>query len=199
MGAAVLCTGILLIPAAIGIPFIGVAPLRYIYMPMALFLTVSAATWPDAPRKRGSFMVFLFCALCAPTTAMRVSDFDNDLSLWSAELSAEPQNPYAAGSLARALIANNQADEGIAMWSEAIEKAPSGIRVFDRANEQWLLAQTAFMKGHPGTGLKQVTNLIDEAHQAGTTPPVMAHCLKADSLDALGRNDEASVAAKLCR
>ena len=198
-GAAIVCAAILLLPAAIGIPFIGVAPLRYIYMPMALLISVGASAWTEEPAPIWSVLIVLICGLGAYTVAPRVSEFDNDITLWTAELEREPENPYAGGSLGRALIADKRAAQGIALWSNALENAPNGIRVFDRPNEQWLLAQTAFMKGHPDVALQHVTDLIEEAQQTGNSIPALAHCLQADSFDALGRKDEALRASQLCR
>ena len=101
--------------------------------------------------------------------------------------------------MARALIANKQSDEGINLWVDAINNAPSGVRVFDQANERWLLAQTAFLKQRPAVALKQVNQLIAASKENNSLLPQMAHCLRADSLDALGRHEEASAAGTLCR
>jgi len=196
---ALVCTGILLIPAAVGIPFIGVAPLRYIYMPFALLVAMGACTWASEPNRNWVVGLLFICTLGSTRILARVPAFHSDITLWSAELKAEPNNPYAAGSLARALIATGKPNEGIKVWAHAIENAPDGIRVFDRANERWLLAQTAFMKRRPGIALREVNKLINESNQKEQALPPMAHCLRADSLDALGRTVEASAAGRLCR
>ena len=126
----------------------------------------------------------------------RVPAFQSDASLWAAERALEPTNPYAAGNLARAMVGAGQSEAAVGLWADAIERAPSNIRVFDRANERWLLAQTAFLKGHPDVALEQTLSLLNESGEAA---PAMAHCLHADSLDALGRHAEAADVAHRCR
>ena len=199
LALSILCTGLLFIPAAIGIPFIGVAPLRYAYMPMALLLVTALSGWQTKPTRAWMMAIALVSSIGMFRIAERVPAFDNDLNLWSAELKIEANNPYAAGSKARALIATPKSKEGIELWASAIDKARPGIRVFEVDNERWLLAQTAFMKGHPSIALEQVNQLMHRSEQTGRPLPSMAHCLRADSLDAMGRHEEASAAAVHCR
>ena len=186
---------LLSVPAAVGIPFIGVAPLRYAYAPMAVGLTVAAARWTREIPMPWVLAVLLVAGLGAARVSHRVPAFHDDASLWAAERSLEPANPYAAGNLARAMIGAGQSQAAIALWADAIERAPSNVRVFDKANERWLLAQTAFLKGRPDVSLQQTLRLLDESGEAA---PAMAHCLHADSLDALGRHAEAADVAHLC-
>jgi hypothetical protein len=198
LGITIAAVGLLLVPAAVGIPFIGIAPLRYIYMPLALLIAVGASAWTEPIGRPWMFGLLIASLIGAVRSSERVPAFDNDRSLWSAELQWEPTNPYAAGSLARAMIADGQPDRGIALWAQAIDRAKPGIRVFEKQNERWLLAQTAFMKRQPATALQQVEALMAEASSLGFSVPPMAHCLKADSLDALGQHQQASIAAVHC-
>jgi len=198
IGVTIAATSLLLVPAAVGIPFIGVAPFRYIYMPLALLIAVGASAWSEPIRPTWMMGLLVASLIGGARSAERIPAFENDASLWSAELKWEPTNPYAAGSLARAMIADGQPAKGIALWAQAVDRAQPGIRVFDKQNERWLLAQTAFMKRQPAVALRQVEMLIEEAADSGSSVPAMAHCLKADSLDALGHHEHASIAAVHC-
>ena len=182
-------------PAAFGIPFIGVAPLRYVYMPLAVGLAIAASRWTGSVARPWIIGILMVGVLGSQRIASRTPAFANDASLWSAERRLEPSNSYAAGSLARAWIADGRTREAVELWASAIESAPEGVRVFDKANERWLLGQTAFMKGHPDIALTQVLKLLNSIDQP---VPAMAHCLHADSLDALGRHEEALKVAQRC-
>jgi hypothetical protein len=198
LGVTLAAVSLLLVPAAIGIPFIGIAPLRYVYMPLALLIAVGASAWTEPIRRPWMMGLLLASLIGAVRSSDRVPAFDNDGTLWSAELNWEPTNPYAAGSLARAMIADGRPGKGIALWAQAIDRAKPGIRVFEKSNERWLLAQTAFMKRQPAMALQQVDKLMEEASSTGRSVPPMAHCLRADSLDALGQHQRASAAAVHC-
>jgi hypothetical protein len=198
--AATVAWCLLLGPAAVGTPMIGVQPVRYAYLPLAAFTVLvggAGALWPRA--QLGLWFAGLWVLLAAPRAVVRVHDFEHDGALWSAELQVEPTNPYAAGSLARWLLKEGREAEALPLWAGAVDAAPRGLRVFDRHNERWLLAQAAFLRGAPQLAHQQVSTLIEEMEAEGKTPPDMAWCLLADSLDALGRSDEASTAAALCR
>ena len=185
----------LIAPAAIGIPYIGVAPLRYAYGPLALGLVIAAGRWNEPIRPAWGIGIALVSTLGALRVADRVPAFASDAALWSAERTLEPENAYAAANLARAWIGEGKSEEAIALWVSALNNPPQGVRVFNLSNERWQLAQTAFLRDHPEVALNQVLKLLSSS--AGDTPP-MAHCLHADSLDALGRHDEATIAAQRC-
>lgn len=194
--AGLLAALTLLLPAAVGMPFIGVAPLRYIYGPLGVGLAVAAARWTGPAWMPCIAAVFAVAGVGSLRIADRVPAFQSDSTLWAAELALEPTNPYAAGSLARAWIADGNTASAIQLWARAADGVKPGVRVFDKANERWLLAQTAFMKGDAWTALDQVEKLMSESSDGAF--PAMAHCLKADSLDALGRREEAKVAGQSC-
>lgn len=182
-------------PAAIGIPYIGVAPLRYAYAPLALGLVIAAGRWNGVIRPAWGLGIALVSTMGAIRVADRVPAFDSDAALWAAERAKEPENPYAAVNLARAWVGEGKSDDAIALWTSALNQAPQGVRVFNLPNERWQLAQTAFLRGQPDVALKQVLELMNTS--AANVPP-MAHCLHADSLDALGRHEEANIAAQRC-
>lgn len=189
---------ILLVPAAVGIPFIGVAPFRYIYLPLAVGLAIAGGRW-HSPVPRAWFIgVVLFSAIGSIRVAHRVGAFESDETLWAAERALEPDNPYAAGGLARAWVGAGRHREAVELWAQAADRARPGIRVFDKANERWLVAQTAFLKGAPDVALDQAKKLLHESKSNDSAVPAMVHCLVADSLDALGRHQEAASASVRC-
>lgn len=197
--AAGVAWALLLGPAGVGIPFIGVQAVRYAYLPLAAFAVLAAgagALWPRPRWAVGAAVAWALVSL--PRTAPRTVDFAHDGALWSAELQAEPDNPYAAGSLARYLLKQGEDAEALRLWVHAVEAAPPGIRVFDLDQERWLLAQAAFLRGRPDIAHAQVTAYIASLEAQGRPVPGNAWCLTADSLDALGRPKEAEDAALLC-
>jgi thioredoxin-like negative regulator of GroEL len=165
---------------------------------MAVGLAIAGGRWSN-PIPRAWFIgVVLISTIGSIRVINRVGAFESDETLWAAERAVEPNNPYAAGGLARAWVGTGRYREAVELWAWAADQARPGIRVFDKANERWLLAQTAFLKQAPDVALDQVTKLIHESTTNGSTAPAMAHCLVADSLDALGRHDEAASASVHC-
>jgi hypothetical protein len=86
----------------------------------------------------------------------------------------------------------------LAMWAEALESEGAASRVFDPQQERWDLAQVAFLSHHPDIALTQVQLLITRGEGRGRALPRDSYCLLADSLDALGRHQEADAAARRC-
>lgn len=189
---------LLLTPAAVGIPLIGVQAVRYAYLPLAATVLLAASADGGAPARGPLAFAVAFAALGLVQTLPRTHAFMDDGSLWSAELEAEPDNAYAAGSLARWLLKTGEDERALALWTRAIDDAPAHLKVFDRDNERWLLAQAAFLRGRPDLSHTQVTALIASLTEQGRPVPGNAWCLKADSLDRLGRPDEAAEAATRC-
>ena len=190
---------LLLAPAAVGIPFIGVAPFRYIYLPMAVGLALAGGRWKGSVPRAWFIAIVLMSTIGSIRVINRVGAFQSDETLWATERALEPDNPYAAGGLARAWIGTGRHREAVDLWAKAADQVRPGIRVFDKANERWLLAQAAFLKDAPDVALDQVTKLLDEAKSSGSPAPTMAHCLVADSLDAPGRHQEAELASVRCK
>jgi len=188
----------LMVPAAIGIPFIGVAPLRYIYLPMAVGLAIAGGRWQQPIPKTWVMAAILISTVGSIRVLNRVGSFQSDETLWASERALEPDNPYAAGGLARAWVGTGRHREAVELWAQAADQVQPGVRVFDKSNERWLLAQTAFLKGSPDVALDQVSKLLSESKASGSPVPAMAHCLVADSLDALGRHQEAASASVRC-
>lgn len=191
----------LLAPVAVGVPLVGVAPVRYLYLPFLVFVALGAGALQRLPRL--PLVVALGALLLAhlPATVRRVPAFVSDSALWRAELDAEPTNPYAAVSLAHALYGalpkGDRTARGrvLGLWEAGIAALPAGIRICDPAEERWSLAQAAFLTGDPERALRVVRQI-----GAGTSPqPAQLSCLEADALDALGRHEEAERVAVACK
>jgi hypothetical protein len=190
--------GLLLTPAAVGIPLIGVQAVRYAYLPLAATVLLAANGDGTRPGRGPLAFAAAFAALGLVHTLPRTHDFQHDGTLWSAELEAEPDNPYAAGSLARWLLKTGEDARALQLWTQAVETAPPGLKVFDRDHERWLLAQAAFLRGQPELALVQVTAYIGALEEQGRPVPPNAWCLQADSLDRLGHPEQAAEAAARC-
>ena len=198
IGGALAAWCLLLAPAAIGIPLIGVQAVRYAYLPLAATLFLASGMAHRPPGRTGLLLGIGLSLLGLVHTMPRTHDFRDDGSLWSAELRAEPTNPYAAGSLARWLLKTGDAPAALALWTQAVDAAPPGLKVFDRDHERWLLAQAAFLRGRPDLALSQVDAYMASLVQQDRPVPGNAWCLKADSLDRLGDSEAAAHAAARC-
>ena len=195
--AAVVGMVVLSAPAAIGIPFIGVQASRYVFQPLVWLVALGAQPLAAlaAGRQSAVLLVVGACLLWAPRTATRVGEFQDNLTLFSAERQSEPDNPYARASVARHLtVAAIDRAAGLSMWAEALDDLPAHIRVPDPRRERWDLAQAAFLAGAAPLALQQASRLRAEP---GWFPEQLA-CLEADSLDALGRHEDAAGAARGC-
>lgn len=199
LGAAGLAWAILLLPAGAAIPLTGVDPLRYAYPALAITIGLLGGAIPLAPRTRSlaALCSLIILALFAARALSRVWDWRDDRELFSQELALEPGNPYALGCLARALIEDGEHAAGLEAWRQAVETIPPGARVFPKDIERFRLAQAAFLLGRPALALDQVQALRRE--QPDASLPNGVFCLQADSLDALGRAEEARLVEPLCR
>lgn len=187
IAAAGLAWAVMLAPTGAGIPLTRVDALRYAYPGLALALALlGGVTWPR-PRVAGALALVL-ALVFAVRTGARVPAWKDDLTLSAAELAVEPENPYALGLYAHALVGSGRMEEGLAAWREAVETIPPDVRVFDRGAERFKLAQAAFLSGRPHLALEQVERLHA---QARGPVPALSWCLRADALDALGRSEEA--------
>ncbi|MFH1463948.1 MAG: hypothetical protein ABIO70_06160 [Pseudomonadota bacterium] len=198
--AAGLAWAVLLAPAGAGIPLTRVDPLRYAYPALALCLALLAGALPAEVRRRriwagiGAVLALVF----GMRAQGRAAAWQDDVSLFTAELVREPDNPYARGCLGHALLGRGDVDEGLDLWSWAVAHIPPGVRVFDLPTERFNLAQAAFLNARPALALAQVEALHAEAQAAGRSAPGLSWCLRADALDALGRHEEASEVEGLC-
>ena len=83
------------------------------------------------------------------------------------------------------------------MWREALTHAPSHVE-FIRPQEHYDLAQASFLAGQMPLSHEQITLYIQEMTASGNPIPSNAWCLKADTLDALGRHAESQQASIPC-
>lgn len=194
--AAVVGAGLLLVPAAVGVPFIGVQPSRYVYAPLVWLLVLGAGpVAARAPGRLGMVLVGGVLLLWTPRAALRIWDYADDETLFTAELASEPANPYAQAMVARQRCLRGDCGPAVlASWADAIDRLPAHARVPNRTEERWSLAQAAFLAGAPDIALRMVREMSVE----GGVLPQMAPCLEADALDALGRHVEAEAAAVGC-
>ncbi len=198
--AACVGAAVLLAPAAVGVPFIGVQASRYVYVPMIWLATLGAAPLEHlaqgAPRRLVALFVVAVFVAWAPRSASRIWEYADDATHFAAELRVEPTNPYARARLARVAWsrADTAAQRRVAAdaWALAIEDLPPSLRVPDANVERWDAAQAAFLSGSPAVALR-----LARAVRRDAAPPQL-DCLIADSLDALGRHEEATTAGAAC-
>ena len=192
---------VMAIPSGVGVPLIGVQPLRYTYVGLALAtLLFMRAGIGIAPKRRVWFWLIasVWVVSGLARTIPRVGDWHDNGTLWAAELEIEPDNPYAQGGLARYLLAQGEVAAGLETWTNAVSTVPNGIRVFDRQNERYLLAMAAYLYNRPQLAHEQTTIMIAELEAMGRPIPQNAWCLVADSLDSMDRHEEAVIPAKAC-
>ena len=144
LSAATLAWMGLLVPAGIGMVLIGIQPLRYGYLPLAIFIGLLGGIAPILHRHRRLCLgLALVHGLAGTTwTLLRLPDWQNDRSIWTAEQRIEPNNPWAMSRLGRAMLGDGEDEQGIQLWREAIAQAPDGIQLFVLQEERLLLAQS---------------------------------------------------------
>ena len=190
-----------LLPVGIGVSISGLHGFRYGYMPSAIFFALSAGALGlclDHSQRAATALLLLWCVAGAFRVLDRAGAYKNDGTLFAAELAAEPDNPYAAGRLARHWIQNGKPAEGLELWLGAIDSMPVGRQLLDRPRERYELSQAAFITGRWGVALQQIEHAVAEWSAAGREPPRNAWCLLADSLDRNGRSDEAAAVEGRC-
>ncbi len=193
LGMAGLC-----VPAAVGIPLVGVQASRYLFVPWVWLVVMGAG--PLAALVGGRRFALLasvgVLVIWGPRTALRVAEYRDTATLFEAEWAIEPGNAYARANVGRhRVVSGIDRGGGLSMWASAIDDLPPGVQVPDLRRERWDLGQAAFLAGSFPLALEQVSRL---RMAPGWLPPQIA-CLEADSLDGLGRHEEATVAAKGCR
>jgi hypothetical protein len=113
-------------------------------------------------------------------TLLRLPAWKDDLSLWTAELAREPDNPYAMGGMGRAWLGEGRDSEGVQIWERAVDLAPQDIRLFPVQEERYLLAQTALglamqerlpIERATELSLKMSCQMLDEHQQSGQGLP----------------------------
>jgi len=123
---------------------IGIQPLRYAYLPLALFLGLLAGLAP-AMKSRSKLSLTAagaFVLMGSFFTLQRLPEWQNDHTIWTAEYSREPDNPWAMSRLGRARLGLGQDRDGVQIWLDAIELEPEGIQLFVLQKERLLLAES---------------------------------------------------------
>lgn len=176
-------------PVALGLPLLGLRPLRYLCLPLAMALPALGAL-----RILAYYRWFLAVGLLlslGPRAWSRGGEWQNEESLWFAELEIEPENPY----LQRQLILHLYLQDGIAahpgildVWATAIDRMPHALAFYDPQEEHWNLAQAALLSGEAPLALQQVQQYRAIKHDQ-VSPNVW--CLEADALSQLQADPEA--------
>jgi hypothetical protein len=126
-----------------------------------------------------------------PRAWSRGGEWQNEQSLWTAELAIEPENPYLQRQVI--LHAYLQGDPAarrglLAAWAAAIDRMPHGLAFYDPQEEHWNLAQAALLSGDAPLALQQVQQY--RAIKYDQVPPNV-WCLEADALSQLQASPEA--------
>lgn len=216
LAAGAAAWALLLLPAGVATPMAGPQPFRYLYAPSAVaFALLGAALAAALPALGGggaraasrarlwwgiaALGVAVWVLTGAPRALRRLDAWRGPVPLWQAEATLEPHNPYALANLGRALVLEGRAREGLPLWAQALEES-GGRRalLFDPLKERYELAQAALVSGQPQLALGEVRAYLAESEARGAAVPGNAHCLLADSLDAVGQHAEAEAAAARC-
>jgi hypothetical protein len=187
---------LLLAPAAVGVPLIGILPARYALAPAAfalVFLCQLSASRTLLGLIGGLGLVY------GGLVGVRGDDWKTETTLWEATLELEPGNPYALRQQAALLWRYGPASERKTLlqnWATAIETLPRPLAFFDPTEEHYRLAQAAFLSAEYQLALIQVQAYLTQKKN----PPTNAWCLLADSLERSGASpQEVASAAQHCR
>lgn len=139
---------VMLLPVALGVPMIGLWPLRYLHLPLLLALVPVATA---VVQKRWLFVVGTVLGLAwGPRVASRVDEWGGEAALWKGELAMEEGNPYALRQWVRlrwpeADLAERR--ELLPLWEQSIRSLPRPLAFFDPEEERFELAKGAFQVG----------------------------------------------------
>ena len=189
-----------LAPAAIVVVTTGTASVRLGYAGWLLAIPVGFAALGGTcgvRYPRGLLAVLGIVAAASSVGSLsRPSALRTEVTLWRDELAYEPTS-WAQARAARFRWVDDHSDAALVQWRAAIEAAPSGLLFVKPRSEWWDYAQAAFLSGRPTWALHALDTLAILAVSSGDLPP-MYPCLRADTLDLLGRSDEANVASRAC-
>ncbi len=193
----------LLAPTGPAIPLVGLHSFRYVYAPLALVAALAAPALAMLGGRRSTWAAagaaVAWCCVTTPRVVPRALAWADPDPLFEAELALEPDNAYAKAQLARTRVLRMvEVDASLELWASALAGPTPSTRLFDPFAERWDLAKAAFLSGRPAFALAQVERLLADCERSGRAPPDQAWCLAADSLDALGRPDEAAAVAPRC-
>lgn len=203
LAVGALAWALLLAPTGPAVPLVGLHPFRYAYGPLALCLPLAAAALRLLPPRplalAGGVILGGWCLVNTPRVMDRVAAWRDPIRLFEDELAFEPGNPYAGAHLARNLVGRHRrVEEGLRLWTGALDQEAPPSAIFDRVDERWDLAQAAYLNGRPDLALEQVQRFISAQEARKRPVPGLAWCLAADALDALGRADDARAVEGRC-
>ena len=170
----------MLLPAGFGVALIGIAPLRYLYLPLAMVL-VPLGALPLRKVLLGGAGILLGLAW-GPRAASRADEWRDEESLWQGELLMEAGNPVAVRQWVRYRWEHGEPErrpELLATWKVAIDRMPRSVQWFNPVDERFELAQAAFIVGNFPLAQEQVSLYLLSRPDA----PPKAWCLLADSLE----------------
>lgn len=180
---------ICLLPVAAGLPLLGLRPLRYLSLPLALALpALGALRIPE--RYLWLLGVGILLSL-GPRAWSRGGEWQTEQQLWTAELAIEPENPYLQRQvILQAYLQGDPATRRslLAAWADAIDRMPRALAFYDPQEEHWSLAQAAFLSGDATLALQQVQQYRLIKHDQ---VPANVWCLEADALSQLQASPEA--------
>ena len=175
--------GAFLAPVAVGVPVIGVLPIRYALIPLGLALVwlVRLPVWV------GRWLWVLVLGLGSVAVG-RAGDWESERVLWEESWKLEPENAYINRQLIRVLWEGGGQELRrlglLPAWKEAIDTLPRPLAFFDPTTERFELAKAAFqVKDYP-LALEQVQQYL----QIHDTPE--AWCLLADAAEREGGHPE---------
>ena len=181
---------LMLAPVGPGVAFIGVQPVRYAYLPLAVSLALLAGS------RRLDGRVFMgavvaWCLIAAPRAFLRAQVWNEERSIFADELFVERENPvarwYAGSNLVRVPEAPSERETGFRLMLGVLDaERPRRVDLLDRPERRQQLAEMAFVYGAPGLALEQAQKFIAETRRRGVKVPANAWCLVADASDALG-------------
>lgn len=162
---ALLLWGLMLLPAALASLGFGQQASRYVYLPFALFVAFLGAL----PFHRRSTWLTggLLLALWGSWSALRVREWQSDLSLFQAEYLHEPENPLAAMGWGRTLCAQQDFTRGLPIWRQAFEQSSVSTFLLDPQQERLDYAAQAAAMGRPDLAWEQLQVFVAQERVAG--------------------------------
>lgn len=187
-----------LVPAALAAELTGTASMRLGYAGIILASSPFAAALSTVRAHRWAWVLVAgWGVVLAPEILSRPKALSSERLLWAAELRAEP-TPWALARGGRIRWTMDHSTAALEMWRKGVESAPAGLLWVSPAREWWDLAQASFLSRQPQAALAALDRVAIALGPSGTYPALYS-CLRADSLDALGRASEAAFEAERCR
>lgn len=177
---------VMLTPVSLAAMAFGQQSSRYLYMPLALSMGLLAgirlpAGLPISPllRLAPALVVVGWVGAWLPATWTRIAAWENEFLLFADELVHEPDNPFAQKGMGRMLVGAGAAEQGLALWFDALSHPPASSFVMDVQQERLDFAVAAERHGQPSQGLQVLDAFIAEEGLAGRPVHDSVHQLRA--------------------